>query len=99
MTVLHRPLSGVSCVSPLALSGVFGMRCERRRRDRQLDAKDRTSVGAAFGGDAPAVDFDRPLGNGQPEPGATAVPRSGLVEAEEPIEDPLAIFWSDPRPF
>ena len=64
------------------------MRCERWIPGR-----------AAFDGDMTTVHLDRPSGDGQPEPGAATVPRSGFVEAEKPIEDPLAVLSGDAQPF
>src|SRR5262249_22822253 len=43
--------------------------------------------------DSPAMGFDRPPRDGQPEAGSTEVTRSGLVDSVEPIEDPITLVW------
>src|SRR5262245_6334218 len=67
--------------------------------DRQHDSKDRSASRATVDRDVASIGFDGPPGNGEPEPGATAIPRSGLVQSKEPIEDSLTVVHRNPRSF
>ena len=48
--------------------------------------------------DVTTIRLDSPLGNGQTEPRTAFVPRSALVETEEPIEDAIAVLGGDTCP-
>src|SRR5579871_873545 len=71
----------------------------RRGGARHLNAEDGSVWHAAVNRDAAVVDLDRPFGDGQPEPGAAALPRATFVDAEEPIENAIAVFARHAGPF
>src|SRR5262245_13599802 len=67
--------------------------------DRQHDSKDRSASRATVDRDVASIGFDGPPGNGEPEPGATAIPRSGIAQSKEPIEHSFKVVPGNPRSF
>ena len=65
---------------------------------RQGDAKHRTAAWCVFDLDLAAVRLDGPLGDRQTKTGSTALPRTRLIDAEETVENPLAVFGGNARP-
>src|SRR5262245_41275118 len=62
-------------------------------RRRQGDPERRSASLCAVQIDPPAVRFDRPASDGQPETCPAEITRSGLVDSVEAIEDTVAMVW------
>src|SRR5262249_7744372 len=56
------------------------------------DAKDGTAAWRVFDLDVAAIRLDRPLGDRQTKTSPATVSRSRLIDPEETVEDPLAMF-------
>ena len=65
--------------------------CDERQQNPEFGSTARS----LFDGDSSAVHLDRPLGDGQAQPGAPAIARSCLVHPEEAIEDARAMLGRD----
>src|SRR4051795_9353521 len=75
------------------------MRRRTRRCLRQVDAEKRPTGRSALDRDPAAVDLDGPPRDRQTEPAAAALTRTSVIDAEEPVEDPLAVLGRDAAAF
>src|SRR2546426_8579665 len=66
-----------------------------RRSERKGDAEDETAARVLVDRNPAAVYFDGPFRDRQAETGSTARPRARFVEAEEAVENPLAMGSCD----
>src|SRR5581483_6945595 len=95
----RQPSTDVSCVFPPPCTYERVVVATRRGGAWQFNAKDRSVRHSAADRDSAAVDVDGPFGNGQPEPCASRLTGAAVVDAEEAIEDPLAVFGRHARAF
>src|SRR2546427_7908038 len=65
--------------------------------ERQPDAEQRAAL-TILDRDVTAMNFDGPFRNRETQTGAAVVSRPSLVEPEEAIKDPLAVFGRHTRP-